>query len=117
MADFPAYVKLLADGRVEGRAPDVERTQFESGMVRQEKRYRSALRTREVTAWIEDSDKAAFDAWAARDSHRWFSWRDLGTAEVRQARVREGDGGIQRTSRSRDGNLTWDIAFTLEVAA
>ena len=116
MADFPSYVKLLADGRTEGRDQDVERTQFESGMVRQEKRYRSALRTREISGWIEDSDKAAFDRWAADASHLWFNWKDLGSSETRQARVREGDGGIRRTSLTRDGVLTWDIQFTLEVA-
>lgn len=112
---FPSYANLLSDGRQEGQDQDVERSPFDDGMVRQEKRYRSALQTRQVRGWLEQGDYDTFRAWAEQNAHTWFDWRDLGRTATVQARVRDGAGGIVYTSRvGPDGRLQWDFELTLE---
>lgn len=113
MTDFPGYVNLIADGRVHGRDTDVQRTLFDDGMVRQERRYGSALRTREVTAWVKGSSYTRWRDWVADHAHRWFSWRDL-DGTVQRGRVRDGAAGIRETASVRGGVLSWDLAFTIE---
>jgi len=111
---FPAYANLLADGRGQGRDRDTERSPFDDGLVRQEKRFRSALLTRRVRGWLDDADRDRFEAWAEESAHTWFDWRDLGQTATRTMRVRDGAGGIRYTSRVRDGRLTWDFELELE---
>lgn len=111
---FPAYANLLADGRGHGRDRDTDRSPFDDSLVRQEKRFRSALKTRRVRGWLENDDRDRFEEWAEESAHTWFDWRDLGASEIRQMRVRDGAGGIQYTSRARGGRLTWDFELTLE---
>ena len=114
MPAFPSYAKLLADGRQRGRDNDVERSPFDDGLIRQEKRFASALATRRVRGWVEADDYERFEAWMEANAHAWFDWRDLGATATRQARVRDGAGGVRYTSRVRGGRLTWDFDFQLE---
>ena len=115
MAAFPAYANVTADGYRLGRDSDVERSEFDDGLIRQEKRFAGALRTRGVRGWLaSDEDQVRFAAWAEANAHAWFDWRDSEDGTVRQARVRGGAAGIDSTARVRDGVRTWDFELTLE---
>ena len=115
MPAWPDYPNVEADGYGLGRDPDVERTEFDDGLVRQEKRFSGALRTRQVRGWLaSDADLVRFEAWAEENAHTWFDWTDTEDGVVRQVRVRNGAGGIRTTARVREGRRTWDFELTLE---
>ena len=112
---IPGYVNLVVDGRQHGQDQDVERTTFDDGFVRQEKRYRSALVTRSVAGWLRAQDVQRFQAWARVSAHLWFDWNEPGQDTMR-VRIRGGASGITYTARVQTGKLTWDVSFTLEGA-
>ena len=112
---WPAYAQILGDGYGLGRDTDVERTAFDDGLVDQEKRFTSALRTRQVRGWLKsDADLVTFKTWAASDAHTWFAWTDPEDGTAREVRVRGGQGGISYAARVRGGRRTWDFALELE---
>ncbi len=111
---WPAYARILGDGYGLGRDTDVERTTFDDGLIDQEKRFTSALRTRQVRGFLEsDADLVTFKTWAASEAHMWFAWTDTENGKACQVRVRGGQGGISYNARVRGGRRTWD--FTLEL--
>lgn len=115
MPAWPAYANVEAPGYRLGQDNDVERTPLDDGFVRQELRYRSAQRTRQLRGWLKsDADLVRFRTWAAANAHLWFDWTDTEDGQMRQARVRGGAGGIRYTARVRDGVRTWDFELTLE---
>ena len=71
---WPVYAEVLAPGFRLGADEDAERTPFEDGMVRQEKRWTSALRTAQVVALVDADRLPDFRAWAAREAHLWFDF-------------------------------------------
>lgn len=115
MTAWPDYAYVEADGYGLGRDNDVERSEFDDGLIRQEKRFSAALRTRELRGWLaSDADLVRFEAWAEGNAHSWFDWRDTEDGTLRRARVRGGAGGIRYAARVRDGVRTWDFELTLE---
>jgi len=115
MPAWPAYAYVEADGYALGRDNDVERSEFDDGLIRQERRFAGSLRTRELRGWLaSDADLARFEAWAEENAHTWFDWRDTEDGVSRRARVRGGAGGIRYTARVRDGIRTWDFELVLE---
>ncbi|MCY4548116.1 MAG: hypothetical protein OXC28_07100 [Defluviicoccus sp.] len=112
---FPGWARIEADGYAVAPDPDVERTALEDGLVRQERRYSSAMTVRSIRGFVEsDADYVRFRAWAAREAHAWFDWTDPEDGVVRPVRVRGGAGGIRYTARARDGARSWDFEMQLE---
>ena len=94
-----------------GQDTDVERTPFDDGMVRQEKRYTAALLE-------SDADLVRFRTWARQHAHTWFAWQDPEDGTVRNARVRGGAGGIAYTARvTGDQRRMWELSYELEGMA
>ena len=115
MTAFPDYANVAADGYALGRDPDVERTEYDDGLIAQEKRFASALRTRELRGWLaSDADLVRFEAWAEAHAHAWFDYTDTEDRVTRRARVRGAAGGIRYTARVVDGRRTWDFELVLE---
>ena len=115
---WPSYAAIVAPGFAPGQDEDVERTPFDDGMIRQERRYTAALGTLEVTALLEPGDLAAFRAWARDSAHAWFDFPSpVHDGDVR-ARVRDGAGGIRyRLQREARGKALWAATMTLEGTA
>ena len=113
---WPDYVAVEADGYAVADDTDVERTPFDDGLVRQERRYASALTALSVTALITgDADYARFRAWARDCAHRWFAWTAPETGAQHRVRVRGGAGGIAYAARiGGDGRRAWEATLTLE---
>ena len=112
---WPNYAYVEADGYGLARDNDVERTELDDGLTRQEKRFANALRQRQVRGWLgSDADLARFEGWAEANAHAWFDYTDTEDLTTRRARVRGGAGGIRYTARVRDGTRTWDFELTLE---
>ena len=109
-ADAP----ILAGGYTLGQDPDVARTPWDDGMVRQERRYSAALTVRQVTALLaDDAALARFRVWARAHAHGWFSWPD-DDGVSRQARVRGGAGGIRYVAHVRGGLRHWEARCEIE---
>ena len=113
---WPEYVAVEADGYGVRDDSNVDRTPFDDGLVRQERRYASALTALSITALLaSDADYARFRAWAGGCAHRWFAWTAPETGAVHQVRVRGGSGGIEYAARvGDDGRRRWEAALTLE---
>ena len=113
---WPDYVVVEADGYGVGADNNVDRTPFEDGLMRQERRYASAMTTLSITALLAtDEDYRRFRAWAASCAHRWFAWTAPENGNQHQVRVRGGAGGIEYTARiGPDGRRTWEATLTLE---
>ena len=90
--------------RVTARSDDnnVDRTPFDDGLIRQERRYASAMTALSITALLEsDADYGRFRAWAREYAHRWFAWTAPETGAVHRVRVRGGAGGIDYSGARR----------------
>lgn len=112
---WPAYVDLVVPEQVIGQDPDVVRSEFDDGFIRQEKRYTSALLTWQILALIaNDADLGRFRAWADEEAHTWFTWADIATGHARQVRVRDGAGGITYTPYVAANQRRWEASMTLE---
>ena len=113
---WPDYAAIEADGYAVADDPNVARTPFDDGLIRQERRYASALTALGVTALLlSDADYRRFRAWAADCAHRWFAWTAPEDGSVHQVRVRGGAGGIEYTARiGGDSRRSWEAALTLE---
>ena len=113
---WPAYAAIEADGYAVAGDRDVDRTPFDDGLVRQERRYASAMVALDIRALIAgDADLARFRSWAAENAHRWFAWIAPETGAAHQVRVRGGAGGIEYTARiGPDGRRSWEAVLTLE---
>lgn len=112
---WPAYAPVVAPGYGLGQEPDVERTAFDDGAVRQAKRYTAALRVRRVTALLDsDEDLNRFQEWAAVEAHRFFDWTDPEDGNTRRVRVRGGAGGIRYTAAVSAAGRRWQAELELE---
>ncbi len=113
---WPDYVAVEAEGYAVADDAHVERSPFDDGLVRQERRYASALTALGVTALIaSDDDYGRFRAWARDCAHRWFAWTAPETGVQHRVRVRGGAGGIAYTARiGGDGRRAWEATLTLE---
>ena len=112
---WPDYAHVVAPDLASSQDTDVERTPFDDGMVRQEKRYAAALLTWQIEALIDsDVDKARFEVWARETAHTWFSWTDPTTGDLRNVSVRGGAGGIEYRSRVYAARQEWTASLTLE---
>ncbi len=113
---WPDYVAVEADGYGVADDPNVARTPFDDGFVRQERRFASALTALRLTVLIaNDDDYERFRTWAGDCAHGWFAWTAPETGALHQARVRGGAGGIEYTAHvGGDGRRSWDATLTLE---
>ena len=115
---WPTYADILAPGFGLGADGDVERTTFDDGMIRQEKRRTGALRTADITALIARADLVRFRTWAETEAHAWFDFPSPlidGAARTVRVRVRGGAGGIgYRAEIAPDGTLRWAARMTVE---
>ena len=115
MAAWPAYALVEADGYGLASGIDVERSEFDDGLVRQERRFHGALAARRVRGFLaSDADLVRFRTWAADHAHTWFDWTDPEDRRPRRVRVLDGAGGIEYTARVRAAVRTWDFDLTLE---
>ena len=113
---WPDYVAVEAEGYGVSDDNNVDRTPFDDGLIRQERRYSSAMTALSVTLLIAgDADYRRFRAWARVSAHRWFAWTAPETGQVHQVRVRGGAGGIDYSARvGGDGRRAWEATLTLE---
>ena len=113
---WPDYVAVEAEGYGVSDDNNVDRTPFDDGLIRQERRYASAMTALSVTLLIaSDADYGRFRAWARVSAHRWFAWTAPETGQVHQVRVRGGAGGIDYSARvGGDGRRAWEATLTLE---
>ena len=112
---WPDYAHVVAPELVSSQDNDVERTPFDDGLIRQEKRYNSALLTWQVEALLDsDEDKTRFEGWARENAHIWFAWTDPATGERRNVSVRGGAGGVEYRSRVYAAQQQWTASMTLE---
>ena len=115
MSTWPDYAVIEADGYRLTRDPDVARTPFDDGMVRQEKRFTAALDTRRITALLADDNALTrFRTWAEDHAHEWFAWTDTEDGVAREVRVRGGAGGIEYRARVDAGARRWEASLVLE---
>ena len=112
---WPEFVAVEADGYTVADDNDVDRSPFDDGLMRQERRYASALSALSITVLIaNDGDYRRFRAWAGGCAHRWFAWTAPESGSVHQVRVRGGAGGIEYTARvGGDGRRTWEAALVI----
>lgn len=114
-AAWPEYARIEADGYGLGQAPDVARTAFDDGLVRQEKLYTAAPALRRITALLDsDADLARFLPWAAEYAHRLFTWTDPEDGVAREVRVRGGAGGIAYRAKVSGGRRRWELSCEIE---
>ena len=113
---WPDYVAVEADGYAVADDNDVERTAFDDGLIRQERRYASALTSLSITVLMaNDADYRRFRAWAGDCAHRWFAWTAPESGTVHRVRVRGGTGGIEYAARiGGDARRSWEATLTLE---
>ena len=112
---WPDYVHIVVPGQQIGQDTNVERSRFEDGFVRQEKRYTSALYTWQTLVLIKsDTDLDRFRRWADDEAHSWFTWGDVVSGQTRRVRVRDGAGGINYTPFVQAGARRWEAAMILE---
>ena len=113
---WPDYVAVVADGYGVQNDNDVDRTPFDDGLIRQERRYGSAMTALSLTLLIDDDDDyGRFRAWARDCAHRWFAWTAPESGDEHQVRVRGGAGGINYRARvGGDRRRTWEATLTLE---
>ena len=115
MASWPEYARVVAHGYRVAQDPDVGRTPWDDGLVRQERRFTAALTVRRVTAHLADDEKLTdFRTWADTNAHQWFSWTDPEDGTTREVRVRGGAGGIEYRARTAGGRRTWELTCELE---
>ena len=113
---WPSYAAVEADGYGVADDNNVDRTAFDDGLIRQERRYASALTAIALTALLaNDADYRRFRAWARDCAHRWFAWTAPESGIVHRARVRGGAGGIAYTARiGGNGRRSWEATLDLE---
>lgn len=112
---WPSYAEVIAQGFGPGADGNVERTPFDDGMIRQERRYPAALKTLRVTALLDAGRLADFRTWADASAHAWFDFPTPLAAGNARARVRGGAGGIDyELQAERRGKVQWAATMTLE---
>ena len=115
-AFWPKYAKIEGIGYTVTQDPDVARTPFDDGLIRQARRFAAAFTVYGITALL--ADKAAylaFKTWAERHARTWFVWKDPVEGVSRAVRVRGGPGGIAYTTRSAgEGRIRFEARLELE---
>ena len=113
MTTWPATAAIRAEYGLAAQ-PDVERTAFEDGSIRQARLYTGAVITREITAEIAGAGLAAFRAWAAASAHRYFRFPDPTDGRTYNVRVIGGAGGIEYRQVTSLGGQVWEARMRLE---
>ncbi|MCY3878605.1 MAG: hypothetical protein OXF74_05420 [Rhodobacteraceae bacterium] len=115
MSGWPDYADIRADGYSAGSGETHARTPFDDGMVRQERRFASALRTRRLTVLLSsDADQARFDAWVRDSGGAWFDFTDTETGGRVRARIEGGAGGVRYRARTVRNRRRWEASMTIE---
>lgn len=113
-AAWPSYATFRAERRL-AQDPDVRRTTFGDGAVRQERVYTAAPVVRSIEARLDsDADLVRFRAWAAANAATYFAWRDPEDNVLRNVRVRGGNGGVRYQSDVSGGVVAWTATMELE---
>ena len=98
VASFPwDLCRVDYGGYTIGADPDVERTQFDDGLVRQETNRTLPLELRSFRIIVKESNIAGFRAWLRANGNALFDFKNFETAAVVEAKIRGGYGSVQLT--------------------
>ena len=101
-----------------GADPDVERTSFDDGSVRQARTVSKSYDLRRFTIVVKQDDKANFDDWLRSNGNDFFNFRDLEDRQIRDARIRGGRGSVRliavEGNQRLDGQRFWRGTVELE---
>ena len=115
MTAWPAYAVIVAPGDAAGDAPDVERTEWDDGHVRQAKLYTADRQLRQVTALVPGAELAAFRTWLRTNAHTWFDVADIDGRTVKM-RVVGGAGGVAYSQVNHAGaEALWEARCQFET--
>ena len=112
---WPSYAAVEADGYGVTDDSDVDRTPFDDGLIRQERRYASALSALSITALLANDARlcGASAPGPPGAPTAGLPGPRRKAAAFHQVRVRGGSGGIEYTARiGGDGRRTWEAALT-----
>lgn len=115
MAAWPSYARVEADGYQVSGGPNVARTAFDDGAVRQAREYTAGFIERRVVVHLkDDADYVTFRTWAEANAHAWFTWTDPDDGVRRRARVVGGAAGIDYRAAVSAGRRAWTARCALE---
>ena len=117
--DWPwSLVDIQWEDYETGPDPDVDRTPFEDGAVRQATTVSRPLESRQFNVIVKHSNKAAFDTWTRTNSNKWFNFRDVTDKAVRDCRLRGGRGSFKLRAapdtRRYQGDRYWTGTVEIE---
>ena len=114
-AIWPDYARTEADGYAVQDDPDVQRSAFDDGAVRQAREYTAAFTARQVLVHLEsDARYAEFRTWIRAHGQTWFTWTDPDDGVRRRVRVRGGSGGVAYRAVVQSGRRRWEARCALE---
>ena len=126
MPAWPAYARIEAARDILA-TPTVERTQFDDGAVRQERRLTQTPRRRRLRAHLTgsledgthrtpDEDLERFMSWAVAYAHKPFDIASETRGAALSVRVIGGDGGISYAGTvATSGRRIWQIDLEVET--
>ena len=78
-----------------GSGPDVDRTPFEDGAIRQEEIADSPMDNRNFRIKVKESNLTAFRTWLKNNGASWFNFRDFEDGTTRERRIVGGRRAVQ----------------------
>ncbi|MEN2424727.1 hypothetical protein AA0N74_01610 [Chromobacterium vaccinii] len=113
--EFPAYALMLADGFAEEADYGVMRTEMDSGVPKQARRFSVPIIARTINIRVRsDADRLRFDDWVRVDlagGVGWFNWLDPIGGQRKRARLI----GKPACRWQRDGLQRWQASLQLET--
>ena len=111
MADYPKDLKIRRQGfTIRPAGGDDERTQFESGYVKQSVLLSKTRYIASCTSFIPVDDEEDFRKWTRGDAKRWFDYDGLDRNRARILSVRLISGSLQLN----EGEVGTMASFQLE---
>lgn len=105
---MPAGTQIVASEMMVSDDPDVLRTSWDDGAVRQQRIYTESYTVHRLTIHLpSDAAYDAFRAWARREAHTWFAWAYPTDGVARRVRVRGGRAGITYEATTSPSLRRW----------